>query len=201
MARITRRLKVYTTRIGIRDWAIAASSQKEALKAWDIRDNLFATGAARETNDPTAVELAMQSPGVPVALPGKIRAPEDPHPPRESKRNARQGEPAQIVRLDDHRRKKAPNVVDLDVRRKDKQRERPKPPPPPPDRSRLDAAEESLEQFEKETKERRKELDKKKRALDLELEAFETETNRQRERLEKRTEKERDAYESERSSR
>jgi hypothetical protein len=205
MARITRRLKVYTTRIGIRDWAIAAPNQKEALKAWDIRDNLFATGAARETNDPTAVELAMQSPGVPVALPGKIRPPDEAHARRETKRDPRdkeeKGEPAEVVRLDDHRRKKPPNVVDFETLRKEKQRERPKPPPPPPDRSRLDAAEEALEQFEKETKERRKELDKKKRALDLELEAFESETGRQRERLEKRLDKERDAYEEERSSR
>jgi hypothetical protein len=209
MARITRRLKVYTTRIGIRDWAIAAANQKEALKAWDVRENLFATGAARETSDPTAIELAMESPGVPVALPGKFRMPDESPPParRESKREgakrdeADEGDETKVVRLEEHRRKKAPNVIDLETRRSEKQRERPRPPPPPPDRSKLDAAEEALDQFEKETKERRKELDKKKRALDLELEAFESESNRQRERLEKRVEKERDAFDLERSSR
>jgi colicin import membrane protein len=204
MARITRRLKVYTTRIGIRDWAIAAANQKEALKAWDVRENLFATGAARETNDATAIELAMETPGVPVALPGKLRMPEEPSGRRESKREARDGqerEPASVIRLDEHRRKKSPNVVELETRRKEKQRERPRPPPSPPDRSKLDAAEEALAEFEKETKERRKELEKKKRALDLELESFASETGRQRERLEKRVEKERDAFDLERSSR
>jgi hypothetical protein len=201
MARITRRLKVYTTRIGIRDWAIAAANQKEALRAWDVRENLFATGAARETNDATAIELAMQTPGVPVALPGSLNLSEGSGSAsrRESKRE-RGGEVAEVIRLEEHRKKKA-NVVDLETRRKEKQRERPRPPPPPPDRSKLNAAEEALSQFEKETKERRKELEKKKRALDLQLESFESETARQRERLEKRVEKERDAFELERSSR
>jgi hypothetical protein len=43
--RITSRTKVYMTRIGVRDWLVAADSQKAALKAWDVHRNLFSTGA------------------------------------------------------------------------------------------------------------------------------------------------------------
>src|SRR5512147_28396 len=76
--RITRRLKVYTTRIGIHDWAVAVPSQKEALKAWDIRENLFATGAAKVVDDPAVVEAALKTPGVPVAVRGKVQVPAEP---------------------------------------------------------------------------------------------------------------------------
>lgn len=65
-----KRLKVFVTRIGLHEWAVAASSQKAALKAWDVRENLFASGAAKETQDVAAVEAALKSPGVPVRAPG-----------------------------------------------------------------------------------------------------------------------------------
>src|SRR6185312_13133876 len=75
--RITRHLKVYTTRIGIHDWAVAVPSQKAALQAWDVRENLFATGAAKVVDDPVVIEQAMKTPGVPVALRGaKLEVPE-----------------------------------------------------------------------------------------------------------------------------
>jgi len=56
--RITPRLKVYTTRIGIHDWAVAVPNQKAALKAWDVRENLFASGAAKPVDDPAVIEAA-----------------------------------------------------------------------------------------------------------------------------------------------
>src|SRR5688572_25569465 len=62
------RLKVFVTRIGIRDWAVAVTSQKAALKAWDVRENLFASGAAKETQDPASITAAMKNPGVPVPV-------------------------------------------------------------------------------------------------------------------------------------
>ncbi len=65
-----KRLKVFVTRIGLHEWAVAASSQKAALKAWDVRENLFASGAAKETHDVAAIEAAMKSPGEPVRAPG-----------------------------------------------------------------------------------------------------------------------------------
>ena len=54
----SQRLKVFVTRIGLHEWAVAASSQKAALKAWDVRENLFASGAAKETHDVAAIEAA-----------------------------------------------------------------------------------------------------------------------------------------------
>lgn len=72
----SKRLKVFVTRIGLHEWAVAVSSQKAALRAWDVRENLFASGAARETQDVRAIEIAMKSPGEPVRVPGpKITVP------------------------------------------------------------------------------------------------------------------------------
>lgn len=58
------RLKVYATRIGFHDVVVAAPNQKAALAAWDVRDNLFAEGAAKETDDPSARKAALDRPGV-----------------------------------------------------------------------------------------------------------------------------------------
>jgi hypothetical protein len=68
------RFRVYKTHIGFHDWVVAAPNQKAALKAWDVRENLFAMGAAKAVEDEEAVELAMKRPGIPVAL-SKIKAP------------------------------------------------------------------------------------------------------------------------------
>lgn len=65
------RLKVFATRIGIRDWVVAAPSQKAALAAWDVRDNLFASGAAWVVDNPEAIAAAMKTPGVPTPAPGQ----------------------------------------------------------------------------------------------------------------------------------
>ncbi|MFM9864122.1 MAG: hypothetical protein ACKVRO_10995 [Micropepsaceae bacterium] len=75
--RITSRTKVYMTRIGVRDWLVAADSQKAALKAWDVHRNLFSTGEARITNDAAHVALAMKTPGLPVPAPGRVVVPEE----------------------------------------------------------------------------------------------------------------------------
>ena len=58
------RLKVYTSRIGFHDVAVAAPNQKAALAAWDVRENLFASGAAAPTEDPDAAAPALAEPGV-----------------------------------------------------------------------------------------------------------------------------------------
>jgi len=60
------RLKVYATKIGFHDVIVAAPNQKAALAAWDIRDNLFADGAAAVTKDPEAEKAALASPGRPL---------------------------------------------------------------------------------------------------------------------------------------
>jgi hypothetical protein len=168
--RITSRTKVYITRIGLKDWLVAVDSQKAALKAWDVHRNLFATGEARLTNDPAHVELAMRTPGEPVAAAGRLALPEA-----------------------------ASNVVKLPVAKRAPAATKPAPeaqrPKPKPDRAKLDAAEEELRIFEREAARQQSELARRKLSLETEIEAFEAETSRRRERLEKRVVRERTAYE------
>ena len=91
-----KRLKVFVTRIGMHEWAVAVSSQKAALKAWDVRENLFASGAAKETHEVAAIEAAMKSPGDPVRVPGpKVSVPP----------------PANVVHLEGRRPKPAPQLA------------------------------------------------------------------------------------------
>ncbi len=52
---------------------VATSSQKNALEAWDVSRNLFASGEAAVTDDPKAIAAAMANIGKPVALPLKKR--------------------------------------------------------------------------------------------------------------------------------
>jgi hypothetical protein len=58
------RLKVFTTQSGFYDLAVAAPSQAAALRAWGIRQNLFATGMANVATDKAVVEAALAAPGV-----------------------------------------------------------------------------------------------------------------------------------------
>lgn len=62
------RLKVFGTHIGLKDWVVAAPNRKEALAAWDVKADLFSSGAAWEVHDPEAVTLALRNPGKPMAL-------------------------------------------------------------------------------------------------------------------------------------
>lgn len=59
------RLKVYAARLdGLHDYVVAAPNQGEALKAWDIHQNLFQEGLAEVTDEPSAVKAATARPGV-----------------------------------------------------------------------------------------------------------------------------------------
>lgn len=58
------RLKVYVTRIGFHELAVAAPNQKAALKAWDVEGDLFARGEAEAATDPDTIEHGLASPGV-----------------------------------------------------------------------------------------------------------------------------------------
>lgn len=162
--RITSRMKVYLTRIGVRDWLVAAESQKAALKAWDIHRNLFSTGEARVTNDAGHVALAMKTPGLPVPAPGRVLVPEE---------NA-----------------KASNVVRLAAARPPRATAAPV---KPKDTSKLDAAEEELRAFEREASRERLEIEKRRRALETELAAFDAAAERKRIVFAKRIKRERDA--------
>ena len=181
--RITRRLKVYTTRIGISDWAVAVPNQKQALKAWDVRENLFASGAARPVDDPAVIAAAMKTPGVPVAAPSQRK----PYVP-ETKSN--------VVRLDDRRKAKAPAArAALAPEREAKVMRRAERRAPPPDPSKLNAAEDELRALDDEIKSQRKALARRKQDLERETESFEIDMATNRRRLERQLERAREAYE------
>src|SRR5438128_297977 len=61
-----RKLKVFQAQIGFYDTVVAAPSQAAALRAWGIRQNLFADGLARTTDEPQAVEAALANPETPL---------------------------------------------------------------------------------------------------------------------------------------
>ena len=168
--RITSRLKVYMTRIGVRDWVVATASQKDALKAWDVHRNLFSTGEARITNDPTHITLAMKTPGIPVPAPGRVLVPEDGVKEKAT--------PSNVVRLSSAR----PAKVDPE-----------KAVAKPRDTSKLDAAEAELRALEREAARERGEIEKRKRSIETELEAFDAATERKRTVLVKRIKREREA--------
>jgi hypothetical protein len=60
-----RRLKVYFARLGFFESVVAAPSQAEALKAWGVHQDLFASGEAKMVTDPQA-RAALKHPGVPL---------------------------------------------------------------------------------------------------------------------------------------
>ena len=61
-----RRLKVFQAQLGFYDTVVAAPSQAAALRAWGMRQNLFARGEARVSEDPQAVEAALAHPETPL---------------------------------------------------------------------------------------------------------------------------------------
>ena len=62
-------IKVFRTQIGVHDYVVATSSQQAALEAWDISRNLFASGEAARTDEPSAVKAALGNLGKAVAVP------------------------------------------------------------------------------------------------------------------------------------
>ncbi len=61
-----RKLKVFQAQIGFYDTVVAASSQPAALRAWGMRQDLFASGHARLADDPQAIEAARAHPETPL---------------------------------------------------------------------------------------------------------------------------------------
>jgi hypothetical protein len=70
-----RKLKVFQAQFGFHDSVVAAPSQAAALRAWGIRQDLFAEGQARITDDPQAVEAARAHPELPLRRPVGSTAP------------------------------------------------------------------------------------------------------------------------------
>lgn len=66
------RLKTFITSDGLTDYVVAATSRPKALAAWDVRQDLFKTGAARETQDAALVEAAAARPGQVIERPAVV---------------------------------------------------------------------------------------------------------------------------------
>jgi hypothetical protein len=62
----TRKLKVFQAQFGFYDTVVAASSKAAALRAWGIHQDIFASGQARPTDEPQAVEAALAHPETPL---------------------------------------------------------------------------------------------------------------------------------------
>ena len=60
---MAQRLKVFVTSDGLTDYLVAASSRAKALAAWGAHQDLFKTGGAHETDDPSLVAAATAIPG------------------------------------------------------------------------------------------------------------------------------------------
>lgn len=64
------RLKVYEADLdGVNRWIVAAPSQKAALEAWGVRQNLFLLGEAKVAEDDAAIAAALARPGEPLRAP------------------------------------------------------------------------------------------------------------------------------------
>jgi len=139
-----RKLKVFGARFGFYDTVVAAPSQAAALKAWGTRQNLFASGDAKLSEDEAAVAAALQNPETPLR---RAVGSNDPF----------QLEPTGLPKIPDApkavRTKRAAKTTSASSKR------------PPVDRSALDVAEAALRRFDEARK--REEADFRRRQDEL----------------------------------
>ena len=137
---MARALKVFSTPAGFYEAVVAVPSRKAALAVWGVHDELFASGHAREIDDPERVAAALARPGeivrVPIATPEALVEATARSAPFASKKV------------------KTQRLVALEPR------------PPPPDRGALTAAEAALVEAERRGREKLAELAQERRALD-----------------------------------
>ncbi|WP_454762150.1 hypothetical protein [Caulobacter segnis] len=141
-------MKVYQAQFGFHDCVVAAPNQTAALAAWGIRQNLFAEGRAKVSEDPAAVEAALAHPEIPLrrAIGSKDpfslepNLPDVPDPPQRAK----------------PRLKVVPKA------------KAPEPARPPPDRSEVDAAETQLTAINARRIEEEAEFQRRREALEAE---------------------------------
>ena len=69
------RLKVFQASLGFHETVVAAFSQAAALRAWGVRQNLFAEKLAALATDPAAIQAALADPGEPLSRPAGSSAP------------------------------------------------------------------------------------------------------------------------------
>ena len=66
---MARQLKVFSPPASFVNAVVAAPSQKAALEAWGVHDNLFASGRASVVTDPELIARALERPGEIVRVP------------------------------------------------------------------------------------------------------------------------------------
>ena len=167
------RLKVFTARQGFFETVVAAPSQKAALQAWGVRQDLFKEGQAAVADDPAA-QAALDQPGVvlrrmagsnaPFAADATVGAAVLPPRPK-----PKRGKP-----------KAAPDS--------------PPPVKPPPDRSALSAAEAALATDRRDLEAGMQDLADRRRALDQEEASLVAYHERRRRELETALERARVEY-------
>lgn len=119
------RLKVYAAQFGFHDSVVAARSQAAALKAWGTRQNLFAEGRAKVSDDADAIAAALAHPEIPLRRAVGSKEPFSLEPG--------------LPQVPDAPRRKTPDLRVVKTERA------PTPAPKPPaDRSALNAAEKVL---------------------------------------------------------
>lgn len=135
----SRKLKVFQTRIGFYDVVVATAGKAAALRAWGIRQDLFAQGLASPVTDQAVIDAATAHPDTVLkrAIGSTGAYTTDPSPPR-IKRTTRDAAPA------DDEEPTAP------------------PEPKPADRTKLTAAEEALADLDAEHE---KDMDRVQREL------------------------------------
>jgi hypothetical protein len=143
-----RRLKVYRTTAGFYEVVVAAPNQAEALKAWGIRQNLFAEGAADVVEDAEVVKAANAAPGQPLRRP--IGA-----------KGAYEQDPTALPAVPETPRKKA-EATPAGTEAKAAKLE----PPPKPDRKPLDAAEKRLKALDDAFAAKKADIDRRRQTLD-----------------------------------
>ena len=150
MAKAARRkLKVFQAQFGFHDSVVAAPNQAAALRAWGIRQNLFAEGQAHVTDDRQAVDAARAHPETPFF---RLAGSNDPY----------ELDPKALPRIPDSPRRKGAKSTSAPKPRASK---------PPADRSGLDAAEAALHAVD--ARRKREEARLGERLADLEQEMAE----------------------------
>jgi hypothetical protein len=150
----SRKLKVFQAQIGFFDTVVAAPSRAAALRAWGVRQDLFAENLAYPTEDPDAVRAALAHPEIPLKRPAGGSDPFEvepgglPQPPAEPK----SGKAAKAHA---------------------KARPEPEPEPPPPDRSALDQAEAALRDLDERRREQEAAMRRRRAALEAEADKAE----------------------------
>jgi hypothetical protein len=164
------RLKVFATRIGFHDVVVAAPSQKAALTAWDVRENLFGQGAAAVAEDPKARKAALAQPGV--VLSRAIGETGDFH--AEARTPAQAPKPPAAAR-----------TAKADKASKATRPPRTDSPRPKPDRGPLTAAERALADLDAEGRRLADGFARERRAIDAKQAGQDRELATQRRRLER----------------